>query len=88
MLKELLQVSAARASNDLISLYKWSIQSIIIIQERESTTPFSTNANLFERAQGARIEGGTITNVAGSSNSVIVIGPHELDVGVEFIIIL
>jgi len=82
MLKELLQVSAARASNDLSSLYKWSIQSIIIIQERGSTTAFSSTANLFENANGARIQGGNITNIAGSSNSVIVIGPYELGVGV------
>jgi len=89
MLKELLQVSAARASNDLSSLpYKWSIQSIIIIQERGATTPLSTNANLFERAQGTRIEGGTITNVAGSSNSVIVIGPHELGVGMLILLLV
>ncbi|KAF8333366.1 hypothetical protein F5887DRAFT_922070 [Amanita rubescens] len=62
------------------NMLKELLQSIIIIQERGSTTPFSSNANLFERAQGARIEGGNITNIAGSSNSVIIIGPHELGV--------
>ncbi|KAF8331156.1 hypothetical protein F5887DRAFT_922816 [Amanita rubescens] len=69
-------------------MLKELLQSIVIIQERGSTTPFSTTANLFERANGTRIERGTITNVAGSSNSVIVIGPHELGVGVLILLLV
>ncbi|KAF8331228.1 hypothetical protein F5887DRAFT_1162733 [Amanita rubescens] len=68
-------------------MLKELLQSIVIIQERGSTTPFSTTANLFERANGTWIEGGTITNVARSSNSVIVIGPHELGVGVLILLL-
>ncbi|KAF8331231.1 hypothetical protein F5887DRAFT_922813 [Amanita rubescens] len=65
------------------NMLKELLQSIIIIQERRPITPFSSIANLFERAHGTRIEGGNFTNVAGSSNSVIVIGPQELVVAVS-----